>query len=779
MRAIPWGALALVVMLAPSPPPASAAATPTDSPWPRPDASTVTPPVIGDGVWQEIPPLQRYGLVAVYDSLRDRVLSFGGGASTVWALQFGDAAPLWVQQETIGSGPTAFEHGFAVIDPTRDRMLLYGFPEDSVVWALSLATPMTWSRLSTLSEFCTPPVFDPWEPDQTLAGIYDPIRDRLVVFDGGAITALPLHGTPCWSPVIGSGPRPAWRYLSCVIRDPVRDRLVIYGGAGYPGGSNLFDDAWALPLAGGAWVQLRARQDMQELRRSGAKAVYDPIGDRMIITGGDDPFTEHIWTAPEDLALTLGTSPTLSILVYPGWRASGHATVYDSRRQRIVSLGGWGEPGYRTVPGAISLLPPLPATWQPLMPSDGTPRKRTYASALFDAPRDRFVLYGGLDNPPHAPWGRPLSLGETWSWTPDGWQLVAEAANGATPRDQSAAVLDPIRDRLIVFGGETSDGYLTFYVLLGDLHALEFGGAVPTWTTPTPSGTPPSPRRGHSAVYDPVHDQVIYFGGLTSSAYSNDTWLLHLSPAAAWESLAVAGPLPAARYEHGAVIDPLRRRMIIGGSDTWALALDGARQWTRLSTGGPITHASSGLVYDAAHDRIVSMGEFADSTSILDLAHPELGWRIFHPRDPFTERLLGTAAAFDPLRQRILAFGGELPYAGSNNHFAALQLGEGILDVPRTTPAVAVASLRMTPNPFSEEVSIRLALPTPSALSIEVFDVGGRRLWRTTAGPAEPGTRSFRWDGRDEHGAAVPPGLYLVRAQAGRSIWTGRVVRIR
>ena len=62
----------------------------------------------------------------------------------------------------------------------------------------------------------------------------------------------------------------------------------------------------------------------------------------------------------------------------------------------------------------------------------------------------------------------------------------------------------------------------------GDVWELSFSGG-PAWSHIVPSGAVPPPRNGHSAIYDPVRDRMIVFGGVDGSTYRNDAWALSLS----------------------------------------------------------------------------------------------------------------------------------------------------------------------------------------------------------------------------------------------------------
>ena len=68
--------------------------------------------------------------------------------------------------------------------------------------------------------------------------------------------------------------------------------------------------------------------------------------------------------------------------------------------------------------------------------------------------------------------------------------------------------LDPVRDRMVVFGGHG-------LVLFNEVWALSLAGA-PAWTQLTPPGDTAERAESHSAIYDPVRDRMVVFGGSTA-----------------------------------------------------------------------------------------------------------------------------------------------------------------------------------------------------------------------------------------------------------------------
>jgi flagellar hook assembly protein FlgD len=107
------------------------------------------------------------------------------------------------------------------------------------------------------------------------------------------------------------------------------------------------------------------------------------------------------------------------------------------------------------------------------------------------------------------------------------------------------------------------------------------------------------------------------------------------------------------------------------------------------------------------------------------------------------------------------------------------QCGADAVEAPAV--AAGVVPLQVHPNPFSDRTNVVFYVPVhASSVRLTVFDVGGRRVRTLVHGETErAGSRTARWDGRDNAGRAVPVGVYFVRLDVdGRKSKT-KVVRIR
>ncbi len=72
------------------------------------------------------------------------------------------------------------------------------------------------------------------------------------------------------------------------------------------------------------------------------------------------------------------------------------------------------------------------------------------------------------------------------------------------------------------------------------------------------------------------------------------------------------------------------------------------------------------------------------------------------------------------------------------------------------------------PDPFTGSTSIRFDLPQPAYVHLAVFDLAGRRIARLADGPFVAGAFGIAWNGIGDAGAAVAPGVYMVRIECAR-----------
>ncbi|MCD4828418.1 MAG: PKD domain-containing protein [Candidatus Cloacimonetes bacterium] len=83
------------------------------------------------------------------------------------------------------------------------------------------------------------------------------------------------------------------------------------------------------------------------------------------------------------------------------------------------------------------------------------------------------------------------------------------------------------------------------------------------------------------------------------------------------------------------------------------------------------------------------------------------------------------------------------------------------------------------PNPLRLGAGISFSLPLPGAVSLELFDIRGRRVRRLLSGTMPTGSHLLHWDGRDDNGRYCASGVYLLRLTAPRGMLTRRVVLLK
>jgi len=78
------------------------------------------------------------------------------------------------------------------------------------------------------------------------------------------------------------------------------------------------------------------------------------------------------------------------------------------------------------------------------------------------------------------------------------------------------------------------------------------------------------------------------------------------------------------------------------------------------------------------------------------------------------------------------------------------------------------------PNPVRTGTTFRYALPEDAHVSLEVFDVSGRRVATVVKGRERAGFKTVRWNA-----GTLPSGTYFYRLRAGSFLEERRLVVVR
>jgi hypothetical protein len=268
-------------------------------------------------------------------------------------------------------------------------------------------------------------------------------------------------------------------------------------------------------------------------------------------------------------------------------------------------------------------------------------------------------------------------------------QLTAQTWQpaGPAPRWGHSAVFDPVTKSMIVFGGRVPGANANPYILMSDVWRLNNNL---TWVALAPTGTPPTARYYHTAVYDSSNDRMIVFGGAqgNTSPCANDVWVLtnatgkRATPG--WLQLSPSGG-PSPRSQHGAVYDPNTNSMIVYGgadcfstffSEVWVLSdangLGGTPTWTQLfPAGGPGGRAiEGGVAYDFASNRLMVFGGASPSPGqsdnndvwVLSNANGHGGtpiWTQLFPSGSLPTARNASSTVYDPKSNRLIIASGE------------------------------------------------------------------------------------------------------------------------
>ena len=103
----------------------------------------------------------------------------------------------------------------------------------------------------------------------------------------------------------------------------------------------------------------------------------------------------------------------------------------------------------------------------------------------------------------------------------------------------------------------------------------------------------------------------------------------------------------------------------------------------------------------------------------------------------------------------------------------------GVTLVRRRAETRRLAIHNVFPNPSRSSVSFEVGSPRAAGGRLELLDVRGRRVRSLDVGRLPAGLSRLSWDGRDDRGRAVAPGVYYARLSVGEETVVDRVLRIR
>ena len=540
-------------------------------------------------------------------------------------------------------------------DSTRNRLIVFGgFPTYlNDVWALDLVH----DRWTLLEPIGTPPT-----PRYGASAVYDPAHDRLIVIGGRDAASeridcwqLSLSDPPTWTEISPPSGAPAPRSFHVACWDAARQRVVMFGGHD---GAGMLNDTWALELSGSpAWSAI-ALGGVRPPARDLAGATYDSARDRMVMFGGwNSQFLNDTWT----LSLSNPTQWNALATVHRPPARREIPIAYDSNRDRIVLFGG-NDLSFRRDTWELTLSGTV--DWQAVTPTGSLPPARYGHASVFAG--DRVLILGGNASGIH--------VADAWALdaTTPTWNKLPVTT---MPTRNYAAVLDPVANEMLYFGGETVLG------LTQDLVAIPLGLAGGPRRIVRPAGPWPSARYAARAVWDGARDRMLMFGGYSDDGgYLNDVWEWRSRPVPGWSPLAVGGAPPPGRFAGGVVLDEPRDRLLVFGgysllgfsptswNDLWELPLSGPQSqvWSPVTVEGtpPSPRWGFAMHEDPMRARVLVVGGASDVNAplndvhALNLSGPTPRWSALTPGGTPPAGRVIFASVREPRGDRLVLFGG-------------------------------------------------------------------------------------------------------------------------
>ncbi len=304
------------------------------------------------------------------------------------------------------------------------------------------------------------------------------------------------------------------------------------------------------------------------------------------------------------------------------------------------------------------------------------PSARTQTRMVYNARSAHMLLFGGtsaIDDGTKLAY----DLDETWEWTGNRW-VQRHPATSPSPRSVHSMVYDTARDRIVLFGGKSGTVTVaitpTFsgVVLPNELNDTWIYQNN-NWSQVATPNSPPK-RQLTGLTYDPIRDRVILFGGTQSvsndgkTATANslaDTWEFDGTN---WTQRSTSGPAlakPILQY------DPARNQVIMMGLDPNSATLmytydPASGSWNKITpTAVPPCVNEAAMTFQTQSSTILLTGGVCSTSSVTDETWEWDGttWTKVDTTGTDPDRVFGQALAYDQSRNLAMVYGGTVAFA--------------------------------------------------------------------------------------------------------------------
>jgi len=101
-----------------------------------------------------------------------------------------------------------------------------------------------------------------------------------------------------------------------------------------------------------------------------------------------------------------------------------------------------------------------------------------------------------------------------------------------------------------------------------------------------------------------------------------------------------------------------------------------------------------------------------------------------------------------------------------------------ILTGENTLKGPATRMMKSSPNPFTNETRIEYFTEEAGLLTIDIYDLQGKKIKSLNSASDGNGKHSVTWDGKDATGAPIPAGIYLCTVKTGDTVLRCKIVRL-
>ncbi|MCD4696949.1 MAG: T9SS type A sorting domain-containing protein [Bacteroidales bacterium] len=115
-------------------------------------------------------------------------------------------------------------------------------------------------------------------------------------------------------------------------------------------------------------------------------------------------------------------------------------------------------------------------------------------------------------------------------------------------------------------------------------------------------------------------------------------------------------------------------------------------------------------------------------------------------------------------------------YAGEKASYYHISLkSQEIYELP---PDISPVSCK--PNPFKQDITFSFRMNCENDISLEIYDIGGNLVKTIIKGKYPEGYYIFTWQGDNDSGGRISPGVYFYRASTGNgTVLTDKLVMIK